>query len=73
MPTSDAGVDLVVVGAGPCGLAAAIAAKRAGLSAVVFDRGAIVSGIASYPTYMTFFSTAERISIGGVPFIVATD
>ena len=73
MPTSDAGVDLVVVGAGPCGLAAAIAAKRAGLSAVVFDRGAIVSGIASYPTYMTFFSTAERIAIGGVPFIVATD
>ena len=40
---------------------------------VVIDRGAIVSGIASYPTYMSFFSTAERLSIGGVPFIVATD
>jgi thioredoxin reductase (NADPH) len=40
---------------------------------VVFDRGAIVSGIASYPTYMTFFSTAERLSIGGVPFVVATE
>lgn len=73
MLTSDAGVDLVVVGAGPCGLAAAIAAKRAGLTAVVFDRGPIVSGIATYPTYMTFFSTAERIAIGGVPFILATE
>lgn len=66
-------VDVAIVGAGPCGLAAAIAAQRAGLSAVLFDRGSIVHGIASYPTYMTFFSTAERIAIGGVPFIVATD
>ena len=66
-------VDVAIVGAGPCGLAAAIAAKRAGLTAVVFDRGAIVSGIASYPTFMTFFSTAERIAIGGVPFIIPTE
>ena len=66
-------VDVVIVGAGPCGLACAIAAQRAGLSAVVIDRGAIVSGIASYPTYMNFFSTAERLSIGGIPFIVATE
>ena len=73
MPASDAFVDLVIVGAGPCGLAAAIAAKRAGMTAVVFDRGAIVSGILSYPTFMTFFSTAEKIAIGGVPFIVSTE
>ena len=66
-------VDVAVVGAGPCGLAAAIAAQRAGLRAVVFDRGCLVNGIASYPTYMSFFSTAERIAIGGVPFIVATE
>lgn len=69
----DAPVDVAIVGAGPCGLATAIAAQRAGLSAVVFDRGAIVSGIASYPTYMSFFSTAERLAIGGVPFVVAAD
>ena len=76
MPASDDVVlstDLAIVGAGPCGLAVAIAAKRAGLSAVLFDRGSIVSGIASYPTFMTFFSTAERISIGGVPFIIPTE
>ncbi len=66
-------VDLVVVGAGPCGLATAIAAHRAGLSSVVFDRGCLVNGVASYPTYMTFFSTAERIAIGGVPFLIATE
>jgi thioredoxin reductase (NADPH) len=72
-PVVDEVVDVAVVGAGPCGLAAAIAAQRAGLRAVVFDRGCLVNGIASYPTYMSFFSTAERISIGGVPFIVATD
>ncbi len=66
-------VDLAIVGAGPCGLAAAIAAQRAGLTAAIFDRGSIVGGIASYPTYMTFFSTAEKIAIGGVPFIVPTD
>jgi thioredoxin reductase (NADPH) len=75
MPPSpdQAVVDLAIVGAGPCGLAAAVAAHRAGLSVVVFDRGCLVNGLASYPTYMTFFSTAERLSIGGVPFIIATD
>lgn len=66
-------VDVAIVGAGPCGIATAIAAKRAGLSAVCFDRGSIVSGLASYPAYMTFFSTAERLSIGDIPFVVATD
>jgi thioredoxin reductase (NADPH) len=66
-------VDLAIVGAGPCGLAAGIAASKAGLSSVVFDRACVVSGIAGYPTYMTFFSTAERLSIGGVPFVVASD
>lgn len=66
-------VDLAIIGAGPCGLAAAIAATRAGLSAVCFDRGSLVNGLASYPAYMNFFSTAERLSIGDIPFIVATD
>ena len=66
-------VDVVVVGAGPCGLAAAIALGRVGLRAVVLERGCLVSGIYGYPTFMTFFSTAERLSIGGVPFSVATD
>src|SRR5690606_32368837 len=66
-------VDVVVVGAGPCGLAAAIALGRVGLRAVVLERGCLVSGIYGYPTFMTFFSTAERLSIGGIPFSVPTE
>ena len=64
-------VDVVIVGAGPCGLAAAISAMRAGLSVQVFDKGPVVSTIAAYPTYATFFSTAEKLSIGGLPFVLA--
>jgi len=63
--------DLLVVGAGPCGLAAAIAASRAGLGCVVLDRRTIVSTIERYPLQMTFFSTPERIEIGGIPFIAS--
>jgi thioredoxin reductase (NADPH) len=65
--------DLAVVGAGPCGIAAGIAAHRAGVSCVLFDKSCVVSSISRYPTWMTFFSTAERLEIGGVPFIVAGD
>jgi thioredoxin reductase (NADPH) len=65
-------VDLVIVGAGPCGLAAATAAKVGGVSAIVFDRGFITESIIHYPPYMTFFSTAEKLEIEGVPFILAS-
>ncbi len=63
--------DLLVIGAGPCGLAAGIAAKQAGLSCVLLDRRTIVSTIERYPLAMTFFSTPERIEIGSVPFIAS--
>lgn len=63
-------VDVVVVGAGPCGLAAAISLRKAGLSARVFDRDCVVSSITQYPAYATFFSTAEKLSLGGLPFVV---
>jgi thioredoxin reductase (NADPH) len=63
--------DVLVIGAGPCGLAAAIAARQAGLSCVVLDRRTIVSTIERYPLQMTFFSTPERIEIGGIPFIAS--
>jgi len=66
-------IDVAVVGAGPCGLAAAIAAQRAGLRAVTFDASCLVSGIYGYPTELVFFSTAEKLAIGGVPFICAAD
>jgi len=64
-------LDLVIVGGGPCGLAASISAQRAGLKTVVLEGASVVSTIAHYPTYVTFFSTAEKLSLGGMPFVVA--
>lgn len=60
-----------IVGAGPCGLAAAVALEEAGIPSIVFDRSSVVSSIARYPTYLTFFSSPERLEIGDVPFITA--
>ena len=65
--------DLLIVGGGPCGLAAAITAQRAGLSTLVVEERVICSTIAQYPTYVRFFSTAEKLSIGDVPFVIATE
>jgi thioredoxin reductase (NADPH) len=65
--------DLLVIGAGPCGLAVGISAKQAGLPCVLLDRRTIVSTIERYPLGMTFFSTPERIEIGGVPFIASLE
>jgi bacillithiol disulfide reductase len=66
-------LDLAIIGAGPCGLAAGVAAKRAGYHAAVFDKGPIVASLLNYPVYMTFFSTAEKLEIGGVPFVTSGD
>lgn len=63
--------DLLVIGAGPIGLAVGIAAKKAGLPCVLLDRRTIVSTIERYPLSMTFFSTPERIEIGEIPFIAS--
>ncbi len=66
-------LDLVVIGGGPCGLATAITAQAAGLNVEVIEAEAVVSTITQYPSYVNFFSTAEKLSLGGVPFVVATD
>ena len=62
--------DVFVIGAGPVGLATAIEARRAGLSALVVDKGALVNSIVGYPARMEFFSTPDLIEIGGYPFPV---
>ena len=64
-------LDVAVVGAGPCALSVGVAAGTAGLRATLFDRGCLTQSIVDYPTYMTFFSTPERLEIGGLPFVVA--
>jgi thioredoxin reductase (NADPH) len=61
----------VIAGAGPIGLACAIAAQRRGLSPLVIDGGAVVESIVRYPIGMTFFTTPERLEIGGHPLVCA--
>jgi thioredoxin reductase (NADPH) len=62
--------DVLVIGAGPVGLACGIEAQRLGLTAVVVDKGALVNSIVGYPANMEFFSTPDLIEIGGYPFPV---
>ncbi|AWH84285.1 YpdA family putative bacillithiol disulfide reductase [Flavobacterium album] len=60
--------DLIIVGGGPIGMACGIAAQQKGLNYLILEKGALVNSLFNYPLYMTFFSTAERLEIGGVPF-----
>ena len=62
-------LDLVVVGAGPAGLATAIAAHQAALAYEVVEKGVLVNSIFRFPRHMTFFTTAELLEIGGLPFV----
>ncbi|WP_436516146.1 YpdA family putative bacillithiol disulfide reductase [Ekhidna sp. To15] len=62
-------VDVLIIGAGPIGLASGIEAKKTGLSYVIVDKGCLVNSLYHYPSNMTFFSTSDRLEIGEVPFI----
>ncbi|GAE35900.1 YpdA family putative bacillithiol disulfide reductase [Halalkalibacter akibai] len=62
--------EVIIVGGGPCGLAAAIACKQKGLQALVIEKDNVVSAIHRYPTHQTFFSTSEKLEIGSVPFVI---
>ncbi len=68
---SSTSVDLAVIGAGPCGIAAAAAARKAGLTSVLVDRGPLCAAIVGYPYYMQFFSTPEKLEIEDLPFVTA--
>jgi thioredoxin reductase (NADPH) len=61
--------DLIIIGAGPIGLACGIEAKKRGLSYLIIEKGCLVNSLYNYPLNMTFFSTSERLEIGDVPFI----
>jgi thioredoxin reductase (NADPH) len=60
--------DVLVVGAGPTGLACAIEAQKAGFTAALVDKGCICNSLFHYPAHMTFFTTPELLEIGGIPF-----
>ncbi|MCR9065243.1 MAG: YpdA family putative bacillithiol disulfide reductase [Cytophagales bacterium] len=61
--------DIIIIGGGPIGLACGIEAKKAGLTYLILEKGALVNSLYNYPVNMTFFSTSERLEIGDVPFM----
>ena len=65
--------DVLIVGAGPSGLATAIAAKQRGLDYVLVEKGVLVNSIFNFPTYMVFFTTPELLEIGGLPLVTPYD
>lgn len=64
-------LDLVIIGAGPAGLASAIEAKKKGFRFWVLEKGCLVNSIYRYPTEMTFFTSADLLEIGNIPMIVS--
>src|SRR5512144_2142883 len=67
----DESCDVVVVGAGPTGLACAIEAQKAGFRAINIDKGCLVNSLYNYPANMVFFTTPELLEIGDIPFTTA--
>lgn len=61
--------DIIIVGGGPIGLACALEAKQANLSYLIIEKGCLVNSLYNYPQNMTFFSSSERLEIGGIPFV----
>ena len=62
-------LDVIVIGAGPIGMACGIEAERKGLSYLIIDKGTLVNSLYHYPMNMTFFSTSDKLEIGDIPFI----
>lgn len=62
-------LDILIIGGGPIGLACGLAAQKAGLSFLIIEKGTLVNSLYNYPSTMTFFSTSEKLEIGGVPFV----
>lgn len=66
-------LDILIIGGGPIGLACALEAKKAGLSFLIVEKGCLVNSLYNYPYTMTFFSTSERLEIGGIPFVTISN
>ncbi|WP_432713330.1 YpdA family putative bacillithiol disulfide reductase [Pedobacter sp.] len=62
-------LDVLIIGAGPIGLTCGLEAQKAGLTYVIVEKGCLVNSLHNYPQNMTFFSTSEKLEIGGVPFV----
>ena len=66
-------LDVIVIGAGPTGLACAIELKKRGVRAIVIDKGCLTNSLYNYPTHMTFFTTPELLEIGDIPMTSLND
>jgi thioredoxin reductase (NADPH) len=67
------GLDIAVIGAGPCGIAVGVASRRLGLRCRLFDKGAVTQAMMEHPTYTTYFSGPEKLEIADLPFTTAGD
>ena len=70
-PNPERHTDVLVIGAGPTGLACAIEAQKLGLRVIVLDKGCLVNSLFHYPANMVFFTTPELLEIGDIPFTTA--
>src|SRR3954463_13754120 len=61
--------ELIIIGGGPIGLACGLEAKKRGLKFLIIEKGCLVNSLYNYPFNMTFFSTSEKLEIGGIPFV----
>ncbi|WP_428331409.1 YpdA family putative bacillithiol disulfide reductase [Mucilaginibacter sp.] len=66
-------LDILIIGGGPIGLACALEAQTEGLSFLIVEKGCLVNSLYNYPSTMTFFSTSEKLEIGGIPFVTISN
>lgn len=66
-------LDILIIGGGPIGLACALSAQKARLSYIIIEKGCLANSLYNYPSTMTFFSTSERLEIGGIPFVTISN
>lgn len=66
-------LDILIIGGGPIGLACALQAQKANLNYIIIEKGCLANSLYNYPSTMTFFSTSERLEIGGIPFVTISN
>src|SRR6202012_3584180 len=66
-------LDILIIGGGPIGIACGLTAQKAGLSFLIVEKGCLVNSLYNYPSTMTFFSTSEKLEIGGIPFVTISN
>src|SRR5690625_4805329 len=61
--------EVIIVGAGPCGMSCTIELQKKGIRPLIIEKGNVVNSVYHYPTHQTFFSSSDKLEIGGIPFI----